>query len=170
MKKALILVEDIYEDMEFWYPFYRLKEAGCSVTVVAPEKGKTYGSKHGYPAVSDIAASEADGTSAAVLVVPGGYAPDKLRRYPSVLKLVKDAFESGAVCATICHGAWVFISSGILKGRRATCVSAIRDDLINAGALYADEAAVVDGNMVTSRTPSDLPEFMKAVLTLIGNS
>ena len=168
MKQAYILVEDLYEEMEFWYPYFRLKEAAFKVVVVAPEKGKTYVSKHGYPVVSEAAASEVDANAAAVLVVPGGYAPDKLRRYPDVLKLVKEAHGNGAVCATICHGAWVFISAGIIKGKRATCVPAIRDDLKNAGGIYVDEAAVVDGTMVTSRTPADLPEFMRTVINLAG--
>jgi len=164
MKKACIFVENMYEDMEFWYPYYRLQEAGFEVITAAPEKGITYTSKHGYPAESDIAVSKVNPGEIDVLIVPGGYAPDKLRRYPEVLELVRKSYENGAVIGTICHGPWVFISAGVTKGKKMTCVTAIKDDLVNSGAEYVNREAVVDSRIVTSRTPADLPAFMKAVL------
>lgn len=163
-KNAVILVENIYEDQEFWYPYYRLKEDGYDITIVAPKKKETYTSKHGYPVISEATPGEIDPKSLSVLVVPGGFAPDKLRRDKSVLNLVKDAYDNGVVIGTICHAAWVAISAGITKGKRMTCVSAIKDDLINSGAEYVDEALVVDGNIITSRTPADLPVFVKGML------
>lgn len=167
-KKAFILVEDMYEDQEFWYPYYRLKEAGYTVEVAAPKKNTEYTSKHGYPVTSDITASRVKAAEVDVLVVPGGYAPDKLRRYKEVLDLVREAHENGAVVATICHGAWVLISAGITKGKKMTCVSAIRDDLENSGAEYQDASLVVDGKIVTSRFPDDLPQFLQGILKTAG--
>ena len=164
MRQACILVENMYEDMEFWYPYYRLQEAGFEVICAAPEAGVVYTSKHGYPAESQVSAGSVDAETVDVLVVPGGFAPDKLRRYPEVLDLVKNAYEHGAVVASICHGPWVLISAGITKGTRMTSVSAIRDDLVNSGADWVDEPVVVDKRIVTSRTPVDLPAFMQAVL------
>ncbi len=165
-KKIVVLAEDIYEDMELLYPYYRLLEAGAEVTIVGPE-AKTYTSKHGYPvkaekAARDVRAADFDG-----IVVPGGYAPDKLRRYDAVLDLVRGIHDKGGMVAAICHAAWVPISAGIMKGKRATCVRAIKDDLVNAGAEFVDEAVVVDGAMVTSRTPADLPVFLPAMIEVL---
>jgi protease I len=166
-KNAVILVEDVYEDLEFWYPYYRLKEDGYEVTIVAPKKHETYTSKHGYPVTSEATPGEIEPRSVSVLIVPGGFAPDKLRRDKSILSLVRDTFESGAIIGTICHAAWVAISAGITKGKKMTCVSAIKDDLVNSGAEYVDEALVVDGNVITSRTPADLPVFVKGILDAV---
>lgn len=163
-KRAVILVEAMYEDMEFWYPHYRLREEGYEVQVVAPEKGATYTSKHGYPVVSDAVSGEIDIDSIAIVVVPGGYAPDKLRRYPEILDFLKTANDKGKTIGTICHAVWVPISAGITKGKKMTCVSAIKDDLINSGAEFVDEALVIDGNLVSSRTPDDLPVFVKGLI------
>jgi protease I len=162
-KKMLILVDDLYEDLEVWYPYYRLIESGITV-VTAGHEAKTYSSKHGYPmqasrAVQELKASDFNG-----VVIPGGYAPDRLRRYPEILTIVADIFHAGGVTAFICHGAWVPISAGIVKGRTATCFSAIKDDLINAGAYYEDKSVVVDGKMISSRKPDDLPDFLRAIL------
>ena len=167
-KKAVILCEDFYEDMEFWYPYYRLKEAGFEVTVVAPKKNQEYTSKHAYPARSEATADEVDPGSLSVLVVPGGYAPDKLRRYPEILRLVSEADKKGVIIGMICHAAWVPISAGITAGKKATSVSAIKDDLVNSGATWLDEAVVADGNLVSSRTPEDLPVFVKKIIELAG--
>ena len=166
-KRIVVLAEDMYEDLELWYPYYRLLEEGAEVTLVGPE-AKTYESKYGYPAKAERAAAEVRVEDVDAVVVPGGFAPDRLRRYPAVLDLVRGVFEKGGVVAMICHAAWVPISAGILKGKRATCVSAIKDDLINAGATYVDEAVVVDGNLVTSRTPADLPVFMPAIIAQLS--
>ncbi len=123
--------------------------------------------KHGYPATAEVAAREVSADDFDGIVVPGGFAPDRLRRYPAVLDLVRGISDKGGVVAAICHAAWVPISAGIMKGKRATCVSAIKDDLINAGATYLDQEVVVDGNLVTSRTPRDLPAFLPAVIAAL---
>jgi protease I len=162
-KRIAVLAEDLYEDQELWYPYYRLLEAGAEVQIVGPE-AKVYKSKHGYPATAAVAAKDVSADDFDGVVVPGGFAPDRLRRYQAVLDLVRGVFEKGGVVAAICHAAWVPISAGIMKGKKATCVSAIKDDMINAGATYLDQEVVVDGNLVTSRTPRDLPAFLPAII------
>ncbi len=162
-KKVAILAENMYQEMELWVPYYRLKEEGADVKVVAPEK-KTYTSKLGYPVNADVAAAEVSSKDFDGVVIPGGYAPDMMRRYPAMLKLVKDCFASGKPVAAICHAGWVPISAGILKGKTATCFFAIKDDMINAGAKYVDEEVVVDGNLITSRKPDDLPAFCRELV------
>jgi protease I len=166
-KRVAVLVENMYEDLELWYPYYRLLEAGAEVRIVGPE-AKVYESKHGYPARADVPASEVSAEEFDAVVVPGGYAPDLLRRHQAVLDLVRGIWERGGVVAAICHAAWVPISAGIMKGRRATCVSAIKDDLINAGATYLDQEVVVDGNFISSRSPRDLPAFLPAIIGALG--
>ena len=166
-KRIAILVEDMYEDLELWYPYYRLQEAGATVDLVAPHVA-VYESKHGYPAKAEIAAGTVDAGRYDGVIVPGGYAPDRLRRYPAILDLVRAVWDKGGLVAAICHAAWVPISAGVLDGRTATCVGAIKDDLINAGATYVDQAVVVDGSLVTSRTPADLPVFMPAIIKVLG--
>ena len=165
-KRIVVLAEDMYEDPELWYPYYRLLEEGAEVTLVGPE-AKIYESKHGYPARAEKAAAQVRVEDVDGVVVPGGFAPDRLRRHPEVLNLVRGVFEKGGVVAMICHAAWVPISAGIVRGKRATCVSAIKDDLVNAGATYVDEAVVVDGNLISSRRPADLPAFMPAVIAAL---
>jgi protease I len=165
-KRVAVFAEDLYEDPELWYPYYRLLEAGAEVHIVGPE-AKVYQSKHGFPAKAEVAASEVSADDFDAVVVPGGFAPDRLRRYEAVLDLVRGVYEKGGVVAAICHAAWVLISAGIMGGKQATCVSAIRDDLINAGATYIDREVVVDGNLVTSRTPRDLPAFMPAIIAAL---
>lgn len=162
-KRVAILAENLYEDPELWYAYYRLQEAGAEVVIVGPE-AKTYQSKHGYPARAEVAAAEVSAEEFDAIVIPGGFAPDQLRRYPAVLDLVRRLFEQGKVVAAICHAAWVPISAGIMRGKRATCVRAVKDDLINAGATYLDEPVVVDGNLITSRMPRDLPAFLPAII------
>jgi protease I len=165
-KRVAVLAEDLYEDPELWYPYYRLLEAGADVQIVGPE-AKVYKSKYGFPVQADVAASEVSADDFDGVVVPGGFAPDRLRRYEAVLDLVRGVHEKGGVVAAICHAAWVPISAGIMKGKRATCLSAIKDDLINAGADYVDQEVVVDGKLVTSRTPRDLPAFMPAIIAAL---
>ena len=167
-KRVAVLVEDMYEDPELWYPYYRLLEAGATVTLVGPEV-KVYESKHGYPATADVAAKDTSPNDFDAVIVPGGFAPDRLRRYPAILDLVRGVFEAGGIVGSICHAAWVPISAGIMKSKRATCVSAIKDDLINAGAIYVDEEVVVDGNFISSRTPRDLPAFMPAIIKALSS-
>jgi protease I len=163
-KRVAVLAEELYEDLELWYPALRLREAGAEVKVIGSGSATTYHSKHGYAVTQDAAAADVSADDFDALVVPGGYAPDKLRRYPAVLDLVREVFEQGKVVAMICHAAWVPISAGILKGRTATCVTAIKDDLINAGATYVDQEVVVDDNLVSSRRPPDLPAFCRAII------
>jgi protease I len=161
--RACVLVEQQYQEMEVWYPIYRLREAGCKVTVVGPEAQTNYPSKLGYPCKSDKSAKDVSPDDFEVLVIPGGFAPDYLRRHDSVLRLVGGMVEQGKVVAAICHGPWVLCSTQALKGRKATCFFAIKDDVMNAGATYVDAEVVRDGNLITSRKPDDLPAFLTAI-------
>lgn len=170
MRSILFFVHDIYEDLELWYPKIRLEEAGFKTIVAGPEKQATHLGKHGYPCKADISFDAADPQTFAGLVIPGGYAPDKMRRIPKALDIVKQMNEKKKLIAFICHAGWVPISAKILKGRHLTGFSAIKDDLENAGAIYADKPVVVDGNLVTSRTPADLPFFCKAILEVLGST
>ena len=167
-KKAAVLAEDYYENLELWYPVLRLREAGATVTIVGPKAAETYKSKEGYPAKADMSMDDARAADFDAVIVPGGFAPDKMRRYPAMLRLVREAFEQGKVVASICHAAWVPISAGIVKGKTMTCVSAIKDDLINAGAHYVDKEVVVDGNVISSRTPPDLPAFCREIIKALA--
>jgi len=166
-KRVAVLAEDIYEDPELWYPYYRLLEEGAEVVIVGPE-AKVYESKHGYPVKADVAASAVSAKDFDGVVVPGGFAPDRLRRSPAVLDLVRGVYAKGGMVAAICHAGWVLISAGILKGKRATSVAAIKDDMVNAGVIFVDAEVVVDGKLVTSRTPRDLPAFMPAVIAALS--
>jgi len=159
-----VLADDTYECLELHYPRLRLIEAGYTVQVAGVEKGAVYKSKEGYWAKASVVFKEINPADVKVLIVPGGMAPDRLRRHPDCLQLVAEAFRHGAVVGMICHAAWVPISAKIVKGKRATCFFAIKDDLINAGAEYTDEKCVTDGRLVSAQTPDDLPAFMIAVL------
>ena len=167
-RDVAILVEDDYEDLELWYPYYRLKEAGWNPVLVGPGTKEIYRSKHGYEAKVDQDAITADARNFQALIVPGGFAPDRLRRHHAITELVKRIFDSGKVVAAICHGPSVLITANVLRGRKATCFFAIKDDVINAGARYFDEEVVVDRNLITSRTPADLPAFMREFLIALG--
>jgi len=166
--KIAILVEDFYNEFELWYPYYRLLEEGAEVKLIGPE-AKVYESKHGLPAEADLSAAEVKAGDFQGIIVPGGYAPDKLRRYPKILDLVREIFENGGIVASICHGPWVLISTNIMKGKKTTGFNSIKDDLINAGAIYLDEEVVVDNNLITSRTPQDLPAFLPAIIAALQN-
>ena len=166
-KRAAVLVEQQYQEMEVWYPVYRLREAGCKVTLVGPEAGQTYPSKLGYPAKSDKAARDVSADDFDLLVIPGGYSPDHMRRSEAMVRLVRTMAEQGKVVAAICHGAWMLCSTPALKGRKATCFFAIKDDVVNAGARYVDAEVVRDGNLITSRKPDDLPAFMRTVIQAV---
>jgi len=165
--KIAVLVENLYEDLEALYPLYRLREAGYEAVVVGPRAKTTYTSKHGYPLTSEVAVGSVKASQFAGIVVPGGYAPDKLRRNPKIVKLVRDIFDQGKAVVSICHGPWVLAEADIVRGRKLTCVSAIKTDLVNAGAAYLDREVVIDGNLITSRTPPDLPALMKATLAFL---
>ena len=166
-KRVLFFVGDIYEDLELWYPKLRLEEAGAEVRVAGEKAGAKYSGKHGYPCVADVALSEVDARDYHALVVPGGFMPDKLRRDPIVLQLVRDLFGSGKPMGAICHGGWIPISAGVYRGVRVTGSPGIKDDLVNAGAIWEDAAVVVDRNSVSSRRPDDLPKFCKALIDVI---
>jgi len=167
-KRVAVLAEDVYEDLELWYPLIRLREAGAETFVVGTGSKEEYTGKYGHPVKVDRTADQVNAAEVDAVVVPGGYAPDKLRRYPAVLKLVRDAFEQGKVVAAICHAGWVLISAGILKGKRVTSVSAIKDDMINAGATWVNEEVVRDGNLISSRTPADLPAFCRTIIAALS--
>jgi protease I len=169
-KRVAVLIEQQYQEMEVWYPVYRLKEAGCEVVMVAPEAGKTYPSKLGYPAVADASAKDVTADKFHAVVIPGGFAPDYIRRSEPMLKLVRDLFAAGKPVAAICHGPWVLCSTPALKGKTATGFHSIRDDMVNAGATFVDKEVVVDGNVITSRKPDDLPAFVTALMNAIRQS
>jgi protease I len=162
--RVAVLVEQQYQEMEVWYPVYRLREAGCKVVLVGPEAGATYPSKLGYPAKSDKAAKDVNADDFDALVIPGGFAPDFLRRHEAVIKLVRHLNEQGKPIAAICHGPWVLCSTPALRGKKATCFFAIKDDVVNAGANYVDAEVIRDGNIITSRKPDDLPAFTVALI------
>jgi len=164
VKKVAILVDEMYQVLEVWYPYYRFLEADIQVNLVAAEAKKEYHSKEGYPCVSEIAAAQADAGDYDCMLVPGGFAPDFMRRSTDVIKFANDMVDDGRVIAAICHGGWLLCSTKIYKGKKATCFMAIKDDIINAGAEYVDDECVVDGNLITARKPDDLPAFCTAVL------
>jgi len=166
-RRVLVLVEHHYEDLELWYPKLRLMEEGMEVVVAGPEK-TTYQGKNGYPCRADRSFDEVRAGDFDALVIPGGWAPDKLRRSSVVLELVREFDRDQKPIAMICHAGWVPISARILKGRKVTGVSALRDDLENAGATFLDQAVVVDGHLISSRTPADLPDFCRALIAALG--
>jgi deglycase len=165
-KTILFFAGPLYEDLELWYPKIRLEEEGAS-TVVAGTGEKTYQGKRGYPLTVDTSVDEIEAAEFDGLVIPGGYAPDIMRRSPKLLQLTREIYQAGKPVAFICHAGWVPISAGIVKGKRGTSVGAIRDDLVNAGMLWEDSPVVVDGNLISSRTPADLPQFCKAIIAAL---
>jgi protease I len=167
-QRVAIMVDEMYQVLEVWYPYYRLKEAGIAVDLVAAEAKRQYHSKEGYPCVSDMAANDAKSGFYDAMVIPGGFAPDFMRRSPEVIKFANDMVNAGKVIAAICHGGWLLCSTPIYKGKRATCFMAIKDDIKNAGAEYIDAECIVDGNLITSRKPDDLPAFCMAILKALA--
>lgn len=163
-KKVLMFVDHIYEDLELLYPKYRLIEEGAAVVVAGPKAAEVYTGKHGYPCKSDAAIAEVVEKNFDGLVIPGGFAPDQLRRDPKVLELTRQFHESGKLVAHICHAGWIPISAKIVKGFTCTSTPGIKDDLINAGAIWVDKPVVVDRNQVTARRPDDLPQFCQAII------
>lgn len=165
-RTLLTFVDNDYEDLELWYPKLRAEEAGYAMRLAGPKHGNFTG-KHGYPAASDMLIAAARSEDFCGLLIPGGFMPDKLRRNARVLSLTHEFFEQGKLVAFICHGGWIPISAKILKGKRATGSLGIKDDLENAGAIWVNEPAVVDGNLISSRTPSDLAPFAKAMVDFL---
>jgi protease I len=168
-KTILFFAGPLYEDLELWYPKIRLEEEGAS-TVVAGTGEKNYQGKRGYPLTVDTSVEEIEADEFDGLVIPGGYAPDIMRRSPKLLQLTREIYQAGKPVAFICHAGWVPISAGIVKGKRGTSVGAIKDDLVNAGMLWEDSPVVVDGNLISSRTPADLPVFCKALIAALQQS
>jgi protease I len=167
-KEVAVMVDNMYQVLEVWYPYYRLLEAGLQVNFVAAEAKKEYHSKEGYPCISEIAAVQADVGDYDCMLVPGGFAADFMRRSADMIKFANDMVDAGKLIAAICHGGWLLCSTRIYKGKTATCFMAIKDDIINAGAKYVDEECVVDGNLITARKPDDLPAFCTAILRALG--
>jgi len=168
-KKVAIMVDEMYQTLEVWYPYYRLKEAGLQVNFVAAQAKKEYHSKEGYPCISDISVKQAKASDYDCMVVPGGFAADFMRRSADVIKFANDMVNAGKLIAAICHGGWLLCSTQIYKGKKATCFMAIKDDIKNAGARYVDAECVVDGNLITARKPDDLPAFCTAILEKLKN-
>ena len=168
-RTILTFVDDLYEDLELWYPKLRLEEAGYDTRLAALEL-KTFRGKHGYPAAADMTVSDVKSADFLGLLIPGGFMPDKLRREPKVLSLTREFFEHGKLVAFICHGVWIPVSAKILKGKRATGSPGIKDDLENAGATWVDEPVVIDGSLVSSRTPKDLPPFAAAMVDFLHSN
>lgn len=168
-KKVICLVDEEFEDLELWYPIYRVREEGAEVHLVGAEKGRTYTGKYGVPAVSDYAFDEIDSNDYDAILVPGGWAPDKLRRYNKVLQMIKEMDAAGKPIGQICHAGWVLISAKILEGRKVTSTPGIKDDMENAGSEWFDEAVVVDSNIVSARRPPDLPPYAKAFCDAIAS-
>jgi protease I len=167
-KRVAILAEDLYEDLELWYPLLRFKEEGAEGVVLGPDGAREYHSKHGYPVSIDQAIQEADVEQFDAVVIPGGYAPDRMRRHPAMVNFVREMAHHGKIVAAICHGGWMLASAEVVAGKNLTCFFAIKDDLVHAGANYRDREVVVDGNLITSRQPADLPAFLDAIIAALG--
>ena len=163
-KSIAILVEEQYQILEVWYPLLRLREEGIPVVIVGSGSKEIYPSKEGYPVQVDRVIHQVVPQEFAGVIIPGGWAPDFMRRYPLMVEFVKKIYEQKGVVASICHGGWMLVSAGICKGHKATCFFAIKDDMIAAGAEYVDQEVVVDGNLITARKPDDLPAFMREII------
>jgi len=166
--RILVLVGEDYEDLELWYPKLRIEEAGGHVTLAGSMQGRTYAGKHGYPCTSDAAIGDMEASDFQGIVLPGGWMPDKLRRDEKVLDLVRECAAHGKLVAAICHGGWIAISAGVYRGVRVTGSPGIKDDLMNAGAIWEDAPVVVDRHFVSSRKPADLPAFMAAIVDVLA--
>ncbi|MBI4494065.1 MAG: type 1 glutamine amidotransferase [Chloroflexi bacterium] len=169
-KRIAVLAEAQYEDLELWYPIYRLREAGAEVFVVGSGSAEVYTSKHGYPVKVDAEADTVDARQFDAIVIPGGYAPDYMRRHPAMVRLVRQAHDQGRIVAAICHAGWMLASAGVLRGRTVTGFRSIKDDLVHAGATYVDQEVVRDGNLITSRFPQDLPAFMREIIAALRSA
>ena len=167
MSKGIVLLENGFQEAELLYPYYRLQEAGYDVHLVSEKEGEKYEGEYGYTLKSDKAAKDVNVKDYEVLVIPGGRGPDRMRIKEDIVNLVKEAEENNLVISSICHGAQVLIDAEVVKGKKATCWYSVATDLKNAGAEYADKEVIVDGNLVTSRMPPDLPAFMRETLKLL---
>jgi deglycase len=167
-RRVAILAEDLYEDLELWYPLLRLREEGAEVVVAGPGDAKEHHGKYGYPVAVDQAISAVNVTDFDAVVVPGGYAPDRMRRHAGMVAFVREMAQKGKIVAAICHGPWMLASAEVVAAKTVTCFFAIKDDLVHAGAAYRDAEVVVDGNLITSRKPADLPAFLNAIIAALG--
>lgn len=165
-RKIAVLVENLYMDQELWYPYYRMKEEGADVVIVGPEAG-TYKSVHGYEVSAEAEAADVSADQFDAVIIPGGYAPDRMRRHRAMVELVKDAVGQGKLVAAICHAGWMLASADVVRGRTVTGFFSIKDDLVHAGANYVDREVVVDGNLITSRKPDDLPAFCRTIINTL---
>jgi deglycase len=162
--KVAVLIEDLYQVLEVWYPYLRLREEGIETVFIGSGTKKEYKSKEGYPALEELSLRDAKISEFDGVIIPGGYAPDILRRHADVNTFVRNMHKQGKLVAAICHAGWVLISAGIVKGKKATGFFAIKDDMVNAGAVFLDKEVVVDGNLITSRNPYDLPAFCREII------
>jgi protease I len=169
-KRVAILAENLYQEMELWVVYYRLKEEGAEVTVVGADGAKSYTSKHGYPVSVDAQAEAVRAVEFDAVIVPGGYAPDMMRRHEAMVRLLREATQAGKVVAAICHAGWMLVSAGVLAGRTATSFFSIKDDMVNAGCRWVDQEVVVDGNLITSRRPEDLPAFCREIIRALAKT
>jgi protease I len=169
-KKVIALVSDDFEDLELWYPVLRLREEGATVHIVGKDADQEYIGKFGVPVVSDLAFSDISAEDYDGILVPGGWSPDKLRRFPEVLSFVQHMDEHQKPIGQICHAGWVLISAGILKGKNVTSTPGIKDDMMNAGANWFDEPVVEDGHIISARRPPDLPPYAKAFADYLAKS
>jgi protease I len=167
-KRVALMIEEGYQELEVWYPLYRLREEGIQVELVAPHAGANYPSKLGYPCVSTLSADDALRQAWDAVLVPGGWCPDFMRRHESMIQFIQKCAAERIILAAICHGGWMLCCTDALKNKRATSFMAIRHDMINAGADWVDEECVVDGNVITARKPDDLPAFCKAILRALA--
>ena len=167
-KRLAIMLDQQYQELEVWYPYYRLTEEAATVELVAPEAPKVYPSKLGYPCTSTLAARDAANEPFDAVIVPGGWCPDFMRRSDAMIAFIQKCAADGIVLAAICHGGWMLCCTDALRDKRATSFVAIKHDMINAGADWVDEECVVDGNVITSRTPDDLPAFCRAIIDALG--
>jgi deglycase len=169
-KRIAILAENMYQEMELWVPYYRMKEEGAEVKVVGAGGAKQYTSKHGYPVNVDAQADSVNAMEFDAVVVPGGYAPDMMRRHDGMVRLVREAAQNGKVVAAICHAGWMLASADVIKGKKVTSFFSIKDDMVHAGGQWVDQEVVVDGNLITSRKPDDLPAFCRAIIKALAKA
>jgi protease I len=168
-KRIAILAENLYEDLELWYPALRCREAGAEVTIVG-SGAPTYTSKHGYPVQADTSADRVRAADFDAVIIPGGYAPDYMRRHQAMIDLVREACQQEKVVAAICHAAWMLVSADVVRNKRVTCFFSVKDDVIHAGGHYEDREVVRDGTLITSRMPEDLPAFCRTILEALSEA
>ena len=169
-KRVAVLAENLYQEMELWVPYYRLREEGADVKVVGHGGATSYDSKNGYPVSVDVQAEAVSAVEFDAVVVPGGYAPDMMRRSPAMVQLVREAHQQGKVVAAMCHAGWMLASADIVRGKTVTSWVSVKDDLVHAGATWVVREVVVDGNLITSRKPDDIPAFCREIVNALSKA